>query len=56
MSIGTTASIKTSLLNLVTRPHLSNFEIEFKTKTQPAFNRQFDLLIKDLKEHESERI
>ena len=35
------------------RPHLSSFEIEFNTKEQPAFNRQFDLLIKDLKAHES---
>jgi transcription-repair coupling factor (superfamily II helicase) len=34
------------------RPHLSNFEIEFKTRVQPAFNRQFDLLINDLKIHE----
>jgi len=33
-------------------PQLSNFEIEFTTKMQPAFNRQFDLLIKDLKAHE----
>ncbi|MES2372442.1 MAG: transcription-repair coupling factor [Bacteroidota bacterium] len=35
------------------KPHLSNFEIEFKTRTQPSFNRQFDLLIKDLKAHEA---
>ncbi len=35
------------------KPHLSNFEIELNTKPQPAFNRQFDLLIKDLKLHES---
>ena len=35
------------------RPSLSNFEIEFNTKQQPAFNRQFDLLIKDLKHWES---
>lgn len=35
------------------KPHLSSFEIEFKTKTQPSFNRQFDLLIKDLKAHEA---
>ena len=35
------------------RPHLANFEIEFDTKTQPSFNRQFDLLIKDLKAHET---
>jgi transcription-repair coupling factor (superfamily II helicase) len=24
------------------RPHLASFEIEFKTRIQPAFNRQFD--------------
>ncbi|HRI19873.1 MAG TPA: transcription-repair coupling factor, partial [Panacibacter sp.] len=35
------------------KPQLSNFEIEFKTKTQPSFNRQFDLLIKDLKAYEA---
>jgi transcription-repair coupling factor (superfamily II helicase) len=35
------------------KPHLSNFEIELNTKPQPAFNRQFDLLIKDLKAHET---
>lgn len=35
------------------KPQLSNFEIEFNTKPQPAFNRQFDLLIKDLKAHEA---
>lgn len=35
------------------KPHLSNFEIEFNTKAQPAFNRQFELLIKDLKTHEA---
>jgi len=35
------------------KPHLSNFEIELNTKPQPAFNRQFDLLIKDLKTHET---
>lgn len=29
-----------------------DFEIEFNTKEQPAFNRQFDLLIKDLKHWE----
>jgi transcription-repair coupling factor (superfamily II helicase) len=34
------------------KPHLSNFEIELNTKPQPAFNRQFDLLIKDLKTFE----
>jgi transcription-repair coupling factor (superfamily II helicase) len=35
------------------KPHLSSFEIEFKTRTQPSFNRQFDLLIRDLKAHEA---
>jgi transcription-repair coupling factor (superfamily II helicase) len=36
-------------------PALANFEIEFNTKEQPAFNRQFDMLIRDLKHWESER-
>lgn len=31
------------------RPNHFHFEIEFNTKQQPAFNRQFDLLINDLK-------
>jgi transcription-repair coupling factor (superfamily II helicase) len=31
------------------KPSLGKFEIDFNTKEQPAFNRQFDLLIKDLK-------
>jgi transcription-repair coupling factor (superfamily II helicase) len=31
------------------RPVASTFEIEFNTKEQPSFNRQFDLLIQDLK-------
>jgi len=35
------------------KSHLANFEIEFNTISQPSFNRQFDLLIKDLKKHES---
>ena len=30
----------------------SQFEIEFHTKEQPAFNRQFDMLINDLKQWE----
>jgi transcription-repair coupling factor (superfamily II helicase) len=37
------------------RPHLAKFEIDFHTKEQPAFNRQFDLLIKDLKQWEGKR-
>lgn len=32
---------------------LASSEIEFHTKEQPAFNRRFDLLIKDLKDRES---
>jgi transcription-repair coupling factor (superfamily II helicase) len=35
------------------KPQLAQFEIEFNTKPQPAFNRQFDLLIKNLKDHET---
>ncbi|MDZ4071439.1 MAG: transcription-repair coupling factor [Sediminibacterium sp.] len=35
------------------KPQLSNTEIEFATRPQPAFNRQFDLLIKDLTAHEA---
>jgi len=35
------------------KPHLSTVEIEFKTKTQPSFNRRFDLLISNLKAHEA---
>jgi transcription-repair coupling factor (superfamily II helicase) len=34
------------------RPNDFHFEIEFNTKQQPAFNRQFDLLINDLKNWE----
>ena len=38
------------------RPSLTTlFEIEFQTKEQPAFNRQFDLLIKDLKSREAKK-
>ncbi len=35
------------------KPQMANVEIEFKTRAQPSFNRQFDLLIKDLKAHEA---
>ena len=35
------------------KKHLSTIEIEFTTRIQPSFNRQFDLLIKDLKAHEA---
>jgi transcription-repair coupling factor (superfamily II helicase) len=34
-------------------PGSVQIEIEFETKVQPAFNRQFDLLIKDLKSWEA---
>jgi transcription-repair coupling factor (superfamily II helicase) len=34
------------------KPSLANFEIEFHTNDQPAFNRRFDLLIYDLKSWE----
>ena len=33
----------------------SKLQIEFNTKPQPAFNRQFDLLIKNLKEYEAKK-
>ena len=33
--------------------YFKGFEIEFNTREQPSFNRQFDLLIKDLKQWES---
>jgi transcription-repair coupling factor (superfamily II helicase) len=35
------------------KSYLASFEIEFHTKPQPSFNRQFDLLICDLRAHES---
>ena len=35
------------------KPQLATTEIEFNTKPQPSFNRQFDLLIKDLTAHEA---
>lgn len=35
------------------RARLANFEIVFNTKTQPSFNRRFDLLIANLKAHEA---
>lgn len=33
-------------------PHFGGIEIAFNTKEQPSFNRQFDMLIKDLKSWE----
>jgi len=35
------------------KPEAFDAEIEFRTKSQPAFNRQFDLLINDLKSWEA---
>lgn len=35
------------------KPQLAKTEIEFNTRPQPSFNRQFDLLIKDLTAHET---
>ena len=35
------------------KSYLSSFEIEFKTKSQPAFNRRFDMLISNLKSQEA---
>lgn len=48
----TTAVDSKHLVEFGYQSHLANYEIEFHTKEQPAFNRQFDLLIKDLKEWE----
>lgn len=44
---------KRDLVEFGYKPHLAHYEIEFNTRTQPSFNRQFDLLIKDLKAHEA---
>lgn len=46
-----------SMLEWANTPTLPNpdLKIEFDIQVQPAFNRKFDLLIKDLKEHESKK-
>ncbi len=44
--------LKKHLVEFGYQSYLSAFEIEFHTKEQPAFNRQFDLLIRDLKNWE----
>ncbi|OJY81107.1 MAG: transcription-repair coupling factor [Sphingobacteriales bacterium 44-15] len=36
-------------------PHFSGLEIAYDSREQPAFNRQFDMLIKDLKNWESKK-
>ena len=53
VNFGKTNKKSSCWLSLAISRILSNFEIELNTKPQPAFNRQFDLLIKDLKAHES---
>jgi transcription-repair coupling factor (superfamily II helicase) len=46
---------KKHLVEFGYQSYLSAFEIEFNTKEQPAFNRQFDLLIRDLKAWEAKK-
>jgi transcription-repair coupling factor (superfamily II helicase) len=46
---------KKNLVEFGYQSHLADFEIEFNTKAQPAFNRQFDLLIRDLKGWEAKK-
>ncbi len=41
------------LLHFGNKPENAGYEIEFHTREQPAFNRQFDLLINDLKSWEA---
>ncbi len=45
---------KRHVVEYATHPHWhSTYEIVFNTKEQPAFNRQFDMLIRDLKQLEA---
>jgi len=46
---------KKHLVEFGYQSHLATVEIDFNTKAQPAFNRQFDLLIKDLKSWEAKQ-
>lgn len=46
---------KKHLVEFGYQSYLSKFEIDFNTKSQPAFNRQFDLLINDLKSWETKK-
>ncbi|MEO6610933.1 MAG: transcription-repair coupling factor [Chitinophagaceae bacterium] len=46
---------KKHLVEFGYQSHLDDFEIVFNTKEQPAFNRQFDLLIRDLKNWEAKK-
>ncbi|MDE3143647.1 MAG: transcription-repair coupling factor [Bacteroidota bacterium] len=43
------------LTNEITAVDDGQWTVDFHTKTQPSFNRQFDLLIKDLKDHEEKK-
>ena len=46
--------MKRHVIEFATHPHWhSTYEIVFDTKQQPAFNRQFDMLIRDLKQLEA---
>jgi transcription-repair coupling factor (superfamily II helicase) len=47
--------VKKHLVEFGYQSQLADFEIEFQTKVQPAFNRQFDLLIRDLKGWEAKK-
>ncbi len=46
---------KKHLVEFGYQSYLADFIIEFQTKEQPAFNRQFDLLIRDLKSWEAKK-
>ncbi len=46
---------KKHLVEFGFQSYLAAIEIEFNTKEQPAFNRQFELLIKDLKSWETKK-
>lgn len=53
---GLAASLKNrSVVHFGGNSYTARQEFEFNTKSQPAFNRQFDLLIKDLKEKEKKQ-
>lgn len=45
--------VKRTIIEFGYKPHFANFEIEFDTIAQPSFNRQFKLLIQNLKGHEA---
>jgi len=43
------------LIEFGLKSQFSNFEISFETRAQPSFNRNFNLLIQDLKSYESKQ-